>query len=132
MHRWVGKSILSVCLASSCTLGHAKAAGPKRLSDKQIGVASYYSDKFHGRRTASGERYDKNGLTAVHPRLPFGTIIRVTNLRNERTVEVKVNDRFGSRRGRMLDLSKRAARELGFVGAGLAKVKLEIVQMGDS
>lgn len=132
MHRWVGKSFLSVCLASSCTLAHAKAANPKTLSDKQVGIASYYSDKFQGRRTASGERYDKDRLTAVHPRLPFGTIIRVTNLLNDRTVEVKVNDRFGSRRGRMLDLSKRAARELGFLGAGLAQVKLEVVHLGDS
>jgi rare lipoprotein A len=131
MHR-VGKSILSVCLASSCTFGHAKAAGPKAHLDKQVGIASYYGDQFHGRRTASGERYDKNGLTAVHPRLPFGTIIRVTNLRNDKSVEVKVNDRFGSGRGRMLDLSKRAARELGFIRSGLAKVKLEVVRPGDS
>jgi len=132
MHRWMGKSVLSICLASSCTFGHAKAVSPKAVAGKQVGIASYYSDRFHGRRTASGERYDKNALTAVHPRLPFGTVIRVTNLDNDKTVEVKVNDRFGARRGRILDLSLRAARELGFIGAGLAKVKLEVLQLGDS
>jgi len=130
--RWVAKSILSICLASSGSFNHAKAASPKALSGKQVGIASYYSDRFHGRRTASGERYDKEALTAVHPQLPFGSVIRVTNLGNDKAVEVKVNDRFGSKTGRILDLSKRAAKELGFINAGLAKVKVEVLQLGDS
>lgn len=128
----MAQSILSICLASACTVGHAKGASAKAFSNRQVGIASYYSDKFHGRRTASGERYNKNALTAVHPRLPFGTLIRVTNLATDKTIEVKVNDRFGSKKGRLLDLSKRAARELGIVRAGLAKVRLEVVQLGDS
>jgi rare lipoprotein A len=129
--RWMANSILSVCLASSCTLGHAKSASPKALSGKQVGIASFYSDRFHGRRTANGERYDKEGLTAVHPNLPFGTVIRVVNLQNDRAVEVRVNDRGRLRRGRILDLSRRAARELGFVHSGLASVELEVVAQGD-
>jgi rare lipoprotein A len=129
--RWMANSILSVCLASSCTFGHAKSASPKALSGKQVGIASYYSDRFHGRRTANGERYDKDGLTAVHHTLPFGTVIRVVNLENDRSIEVRVNDRGKLRRGRILDLSRRAARELGFVHSGLANVELEIVAQGD-
>ena len=130
--RWMANSILSICLASSCTFGHAKTASPKSLSGKQVGIASFYSDKFHGRRTANGERYNKNDLTAVHPRLPFGTILRVTNLHNHRSVEVRVNDRNHFRNGRLLDVSRRAANELGFARSGLAKVELEVIRLGDS
>lgn len=130
--RWMAKSILSICLASSCTVGYPKGTAAKAVSNKQFGIASYYSDKFQGRRTASGERYNKDGLTAVHSQLPFGTLIRVTNLKNDRSIEVKVNDRFGSKKGRLLDLSKRAARELGFTKSGLAKIKVEVLQLGDS
>lgn len=130
--RWGANSTLLICLASSCTFGHASTASPTTHTGKQVGIASYYSDKFHGRRTANGEHYDRNALTAVHPRLPFGTILRVTNLSNRRSVEVRVNDRNHSRNGRLIDLSRRAALELGFVRSGLAKVQLEVVQMGDS
>ncbi|QSA98204.1 septal ring lytic transglycosylase RlpA family protein [Methylococcus sp. EFPC2] len=131
--RWLAHSLLTIGLASFCTLGHARTAGPEGLSEgKRIGKASYYSDKFHGRRTASGERYDRNALTADHPFLPFGTVLRVTNLQNHRSVEVRVNDRHRLRGGRVLDLSRRAASELRFVGAGVAMVQFEIVQLGDS
>ena len=132
--RWLAKAFLTICLASSCTLGHARghAANPTAVGETQVGIASYYSDKFHGRRTANGERYNKNELTAVHSRLPFGTIIRVTNLRNKHSVHLRINDRKHPRNRRLLDVSKRAARELGFIGAGLAKVEIEVVRFGDS
>ncbi|MBS1213697.1 MAG: rare lipoprotein [Proteobacteria bacterium] len=130
--RWVANSILSLCLASSSTFGHAKTAGPRALSGKQVGVASYYSDKFHGRRTANGERYNREEMTADHPSLPFGTVLRVVNLDNQRSVEVRINDRTRLPKGRILDLSRRAARELGMVNTGLAKVAIEVVQGDDS
>lgn len=129
MHRKLCGLILTV---SSASFSLPAQAGLPAVGDKQVGVASYYSDRFHGRRTASGERYDRDDLTAVHSHLPFGTIIRVTNLRNFRSVNLRVNDRGHFRRGRLLDVSKRAASELGFVGAGLAKVEVEVVRWGDS
>ena len=95
----------------------------------QVGTASYYSDKFDGRKTASGERFDQDNLTCAHGSLPFGCRIRVTNLRNNKAVEVKVNDRGGfSKHGRVIDLSKAAAKEIGMMGTGTAKVKVEVLE----
>jgi len=129
--RLIANSLLSIYLASSCTVGHARTASPKSLASSQKGTASYYSDRFQGRRTASGERYNRNGLTAMHRSLPFGTRLRVTNLGNNRSIEVRVNDRGDPTNRRLLDLSRRAANELGFIRAGLAQVKLEVIQLGD-
>ena len=101
----------------------------KRSGPLQVGTASYYSDKFDGGRTASGERFDQGKLTCAHSSLPFGCRIRVTNLHNNKTVDVKVNDRGGfSKHGRMIDLSKAAAREIGMVGKGTAKVKVDVIE----
>lgn len=131
--RSMAKALISIGLASSCTLGHAKSAGPvSSTKGEHFGLASYYSDKFHGRRTASGERYNRDALTAVHKYLPFGTLLRVTNLDNNRSVEVRVNDRGPLRKGRVLDLSRRAANELHLLRAGLAPVRYEILELGDS
>lgn len=93
----------------------------------RYGVASYYADKFNGRRTANGEIYHSGKLTAACNVLPFNTWIRVTNLRNKRSVIVKINDRLHFKNKRLVDLSKAAARELGYIGHGLARVKIEIV-----
>jgi rare lipoprotein A len=129
----MANALLSIGLASSCTLSHAKSAHlNSSAKGEQFGVASYYSDRFHGRRTASGERYDRNALTADHPNLPFGTLLRVTNLDNHLSVVVKVNDRTRLPRGRVLDLSRRAANELRFIRSGLARVRLEIINPADS
>ncbi len=125
--RLIAHSILSVYLASFCTFGHAKSASPKEEVSSHTGTASYYSNKFHGRRTASGERFSQNELTAMHRSLPFGTRLRVTNLANNRSVEVRVNDRGSPRNRRALDLSKRAALELGFLRSGLAQVRYEVL-----
>ena len=92
-----------------------------------VGFASFYGSEFHGRRTASGERYDQDELSAAHRTLPFGTRVRLTNLKNGRTVVVRVTDRGPFRRGRIVDVSKRAARELGFIRAGVARVRLEVL-----
>lgn len=96
----------------------------------EIGIASYYGRGFHGRRTASGEVFDMYGLTAAHRTLPFGTRIRVTNLHNGRTVVVRVNDRGPFVKNRILDLSYAAAREIGIIATGTAKVKIKVLKWG--
>jgi rare lipoprotein A len=100
----------------------APAAVP---SFTQQGVASWYGQSHHGRRTASGEPYDMNGLTAAHRTLPFGTVVRVTRLDNGRAVKVRINDRGPHVAGRILDLSARAARDIGMTESGTAPVKIE-------
>ena len=89
------------------------------------GKASYYASRHHGRRTASGERLNNNALTAAHRELPFGTRVKVTNLANERSVVVHITDRGPHTRGRLIDLSQAAAKELGMLRAGVAQVRVE-------
>lgn len=104
---------------------------PAKISTKhayQVGRASYYGKRFHGRRTAKGDTYDVSQMTAAHPRLPLGTLIKVTNLENGRAVEVEVNDRGPFSRRRVLDVSLEAARRLDMVRKGSAKVMIEIVE----
>ena len=91
------------------------------------GVASYYGERFDGRRTANGERFNMHALTAAHRTLKFGTRVRVTNKSNGRSVEVRINDRGPYIHGRSIDLSKGAARKLGMLGSGVARVKLEVL-----
>lgn len=91
------------------------------------GMASWYGPGFHGRRSASGERYNQNELTAAHRSLPFGTSVQVTNLNNGRSVVVRINDRGPYARGRVIDLSAAAARVLGMVQTGVAPVRLDIL-----
>ena len=97
----------------------------------QTGKASFYADKFEGIETASGEKYRHNKLTGAHKTLPFGTKVRVTNLSNEKTVELTINDRGPDVEGRIIDVSRSAAEQLGFENYGLADVKLEIIDPGD-
>jgi rare lipoprotein A len=94
----------------------------------QIGTASWYGDYFVGKPTASGEDFDMYDMTAAHPTLPLGTYVRVTNLRNGRTVVVKVNDRGPIVPGRIIDLSYGAAQVLQFENLGLQKVRLDLVK----
>lgn len=97
----------------------------------QVGLASYYAHKFHGRPTASGEIFNMYGLTAAHRELPLGTVIHVTHLGNGRSVKVKVNDRGPFVEGRILDLSLGAARRLDMVEEGVARVKFRIIKRID-
>lgn len=113
-----------------------KGSVPDRVLETATGGATFYADKFEGRRTASGIPFRQNQMVAAHRSFPFGTLLRVTNLRNERAVNVRVVDRgpFGSganRRRTMVDLSRRAANELGFSGAGRAQVRVEVLEWGD-
>jgi rare lipoprotein A len=95
------------------------------------GKASYYADKFEGRLTASGAKYKHSKLTAAHRLLPFGTKVKVTNLSNDKTVIVEINDRGPFVDGRIIDLSKSAAEKLDFVHAGIAEVSIEVIDHGD-
>jgi len=90
-----------------------------------VGLASYYGKRFHGRRTASGGRYDMNALTCAHPRAPFGSRLKVTDLETGRSVLVTVTDRGPFAAGRVVDLSLAAARALGMVHRGVARVRVE-------
>ncbi|WP_417617577.1 septal ring lytic transglycosylase RlpA family protein [Oceanisphaera sp.] len=94
----------------------------------QQGKASYYGARHHGRKTASGEPFNKNALTAAHKTLPFGSRVRVTNLNNHKSVIVRINDRGPYTRGRIIDLSEQAAREINMIRAGVARVKVERLQ----
>lgn len=91
----------------------------------ETGKASYYGDRHHGQRTASGERFDQNALTAAHRTLPFGTRVRVTNLNNERSVVLRINDRGPFVRGRVIDVSRTAAVRLDMLRAGVVPVRVE-------
>ena len=125
--------LASLLFASGATV-HAQTAHhvrssnrKKNVSKTEIGTASFYSSKFKGKLTASGQRYDPAKLTAAHNHLPMGTRIKVTNIRNGRSVIAVVNDRLHYRNKRLVDLSLAAARKLGYTGRGLAKVKVEIL-----
>jgi rare lipoprotein A len=91
------------------------------------GVASYYANKFEGRKTSSGELFRQDSLTAAHKTLPFGTLVKVTNLSNDSTVVVKINDRLPKSSSRSIDLSLRAAKQLNFVRKGLTQVRIEVL-----
>ena len=96
------------------------------IAQTEEGIANFYSDKFQGRKTASGAVYDKNKLTASHKTLPYGTKVRVTNIENGKSVVVTVNDRMKPGSPVVIDVTRRAAQELGFAKAGKTKVKLEV------
>lgn len=96
------------------------------------GTASFYAASLHGRRTASGERYDRHALTAAHRTLPFGTRLRVTNTRNGRSVVVRINDRGPFHGGRVLDLSNAAAAAIGMTRSGTARITYEVLGRGES
>lgn len=93
----------------------------------QEGVASWYGPEYHGRPTSSGERFDMDDLTAAHASFSFGTRVRVTLLSTGRSVVVRINDRFPNHKGRIIDLSRAAAREIGLIPEGTGRVRLEVV-----
>ena len=118
--------LLALLLVAGCA-----ATQPQRRprgTQAEIGIASFYERAFHGRTTASGRTYDERELTAAHRTLPFGTRVRVTNVANGRSVVVTITDRGPFARGRIIDVSRRAARKLGFWRDGIAKVRVEVIQ----
>lgn len=97
---------------------------------KEAGTASYYGKKFHGRLTANGEKFNMHALTAAHKSLPFNTLVKVTDVSTGRYIMVRINDRGPFIKGRTIDLSKGAARELGMLKKGVANVEIELVRLG--
>jgi rare lipoprotein A len=135
----VGFCLIAMMLAS---LAMAKpparepdAAADRNASQTRYGLASYYGPGLQGKKTADGETFDKNQISAAHPTYPLGTRLKVTNLRNGRTVRVRVNDRGPIKKHRaqgvIIDLSEQAARELGFKRQGKTRVKTEVVEWGE-
>lgn len=118
---------LSAGCAGSPPAGRHTSWDSRAAGYDRVGHASWYGGKFHGRRTASGQRYNMNAFTAAHRTLPFGTQVAVTNLANGRTVRLVINDRGPFIRGRIIDVSRRAAHELGILRTGTARVRVRTV-----
>lgn len=121
-------SALPSC-ASNRKDGLAVAGSEAAWKPLQTGKASYYGGRWHRRPTASGERYDQNSMTAAHKTLPFGTRVKVTNLNNGKACEVRINNRGPYVKGRVIDLSVAAAKQIGAVSAGVVPVKIEVKQL---
>jgi len=120
--------VLTAVAATVVLIGCATAEGARRGAGPRVqeGRASYYGRGFAGRKTASGERFDPNAMTAASPSLPFGTRVRVTRS-NGRSVVVRINDRCGCPGGRVVDVSEGAARKLGMIKEGVVTVRVEIL-----
>lgn len=98
--------------------------------DTFTGIASYYAEQYNGKRTSNGEIYNMNAMTAAHQDMPFGTIVRVINIKNNKSVILRINDRGPLKKGRLIDVSLEAAKQLGMTGKGTAFVQLEILKYG--
>jgi rare lipoprotein A len=116
--------VLLLLLAAGCRHGRPAPAGAAGAAG-EVGLASYYADRFHGRPTASGQPYDRAALTCAHRTAPFGARLRVTALEDGRSVVVTVNDRGPHVAGRVVDLSRAAAERLEMLGRGLVRVRVE-------
>jgi rare lipoprotein A len=114
-----------IFVLAAATAALAIACSGEAFAFKQNGMASYYGPGMHGRKTASGERFNQTAFTAAHRTAPFGSRLQVTNTANGRSVVVRVNDRGPFVRGRVVDVSTVAARQLGIVGRGVARVRVE-------
>lgn len=108
--------------------------GPSRKLKKSeiVGKATWYGKKHHGRTTANGEKFDMYAFTAAHKTLPFNTVVRVTNVKNRKNVIVRVNDRGPYGKGRIIDLSHAAAKDLDMIRAGVISVEIEVLRWGDN
>jgi rare lipoprotein A len=133
----------SIVIITVGTLFVGCVASPRFTSEKFIrennesysmteeGMASYYAEEFNGRQTSNGETYDMNRMTCAHQTLPFNTHVRVTNLENGKSVIVRINDRGPFKDNRIIDLSLAAAKSIELIGSGTAKVRLEVIELGD-
>ncbi|MFQ6605211.1 MAG: septal ring lytic transglycosylase RlpA family protein [Fidelibacterota bacterium] len=138
-------TIFALLLIQSCsnaprytsTTSPRKATSREKMKSRSIkkvyyGISSFYAEDFHGKLTANGEVYDMYGLTAAHKTLPLNTIVRVTNLENNKSITLRINDRGPYIPGRILDCSYGAAVKLGFVNQGTTRVKIEVLEIGDN
>jgi rare lipoprotein A len=121
--RWLALLLL----VGACGGTAARPRGPAVPAEEQRGLATWYGGRHHGGPTASGERFDQEKLTAAHRTLPFGTLVRVTNLKNDREVTVRINDRGPYGEGRIIDLSRAAARLLDMLGDGVVPVAVRVL-----
>ncbi len=115
-------SIVFIILLIAATSCHRKAYTG---SGSETGMASYYAESYNGKKTANGEIYHSSDMTAAHKKLPFGTKVKVTNLSNGKTVKVRINDRGPFIEGRIIDLTRKAAKKLDMLTAGVTKVKIK-------
>jgi rare lipoprotein A len=135
---WSWTVLLVACLIAGFVAACApRAEGQVQAARRaQVGLASYYGPGFHGEETASGEVFNQRAMTAAHRSLPLGTLVRVTNLENGRSVVVRINDRgpYGRnyRKGTIIDVSKGAAQRLRFIRDGLVRVKVEVLRTADA
>ncbi len=120
--------ILMISMAAvSCLSGCARKVDVRAPYTEQTGQASWYGEKFHNRRTASGEVFDMNKYTAAHRTLPFDTMVRVENLKNGKRIDVRINDRGPFVEGRIIDLSRKAAETLGMIRDGVVPVRIRVL-----
>ena len=124
----LGPLAAGLLLAACAGPRYAAPPWPPAAGDAEVGLASWYGRDFHGRSTASGERFDMHGLTAAHRTLPFGTPVEVRNPANGKRVVVRINDRGPHTRRRLIDLSYAAARDLGIAARGTAPVELRVLR----
>lgn len=127
MERRARRRIFALALAAVLLGGCGRAVVAPTPGHPQSGIASWYGPGFHGQQTSSGAIYDQHAMTAAHPTLPLGTRARVTNLDTGKSCEVLINDRGPFAKGRVIDLSYAAARQLGMVGPGTARVRIDVV-----
>ena len=122
--------VVLLALPGACSTGDVSPAPRAAAAAASVGTASWYGGKFQCRKTASGQIYGQTQAAPAHRTLPFGTRVRVTNLENGRAMVLTINDRGPFKRGRIIDVSRAAAVKLGFLNQGLARVRVEVIQLG--
>ena len=120
--------VLLASLQVSACAKHARTVKPVSIGHTETGIASWYGVPYHGRKAANGEVFDMNELTAAHPSLPFGTWVQVTNLTNAKRIVVRITDRGPFVHGRIIDLSREAAKRIDMIGPGTARVEVKVVR----
>lgn len=123
------KVLIAIAFILLSLAGYSQDTIPKPV--KTTGVASFYASKFNGRKTCSGQKFSNDSLTAAHKSLKLGTYVQVRNLKNDSIVVVRINDRLPKSSKRSIDLSQRAAKQLNFMRAGLAKVEITVLDSAD-
>lgn len=121
-----GFCVLALLVLSACG-STPKSGGRVSSGHSESGMASYYGNEFHGRKTANGERFDQGKLTAAHRTMPFGTRVKVTNTQNGRSVVVRINDRGPFAKGRIIDLSSSAFKSIASINAGVVPVRVQVI-----
>lgn len=130
MEKSLKKNFVIFLLLSFSLIGCVKQYQQPTTLKSFIGIASWYGPGFHGKKTASGEKFNMYALTAAHKTLPLNTVVKVTNLNNGKEVIVKINDRGPVPEDRIIDLSKKAAQQLQIIKEGIAKVKIDVLKLG--